>query len=144
MFWMSRPTASKPRWAKKIRLRRPCFPACTCRWPSFSPPEPKAQKSTIKDHIMAQHPDHQAANQPRDNVLPVDPHKSPNQAGHASASTEAHRAEAPDAVRCHILTVSDTRTEATDRGGALIRELLEAAGHRLVGYQIVRDEMPSI
>jgi molybdenum cofactor biosynthesis protein B len=88
---------------------------------------------------MAQHPEHQAANQKIDNVLPErDP------AGDRSTSTQQHRAEAPGKIRCFILTVSDTRTAEDDRGGALIRELLEAAGHELVGYQIVRDEEVAI
>ncbi|MDF2441680.1 MAG: molybdopterin adenylyltransferase [Abditibacteriota bacterium] len=86
---------------------------------------------------MAQHPEHQAANQKLDNVLPEQP-------GQRSASTEQHRSEAPEMVRCFVLTVSDTRTEADDRGGALIKELLQAAGHELVGYRVVRDEMDAI
>src|ERR1043165_7718774 len=64
--------------------------------------------------------------------------------GHRSASTESHRAEAPDAVRCFVLTVSDTRTLETDRGGALIQQLLEEAGHRVVGRHIVKDDAASI
>jgi molybdenum cofactor biosynthesis protein B len=86
---------------------------------------------------MAQHPDHQAANQKLDNVLPT--YDNPT-----STSTAEHRAEAPDIVKCFILTVSDTRTRETDKGGALIRDLLEADGHQLVGYQVVRDEADAI
>src|SRR3982751_5891443 len=55
-----------------------------------------------------------------------------------------HRATAPTAVRCAILTVSDTRTEATDTGGAAIIALLEAAGHIIVERTIVRDEPSEI
>ena len=51
-----------------------------------------------------------------------------------------HRAQAPAAVRCAVLTISDTRTEATDTGGAAIVSLLEAAGHTVTGKTIVRDE----
>ena len=86
---------------------------------------------------MAQHPEHQAANQKLDNVLPDQP-------GQRSASTQEHRAQAPDRVKCFVLTVSDTREEADDRGGALIKELLQAANHELVGYHVVRDEIDSI
>jgi molybdenum cofactor biosynthesis protein B len=43
-------------------------------------------------------------------------------------------------VACYVLTVSDSRTPATDTGGAAIRELLEAAGHTITGHDIVRDE----
>jgi len=45
-----------------------------------------------------------------------------------------------ESVACAIITVSDTRTAETDQSGALIRELLVKAGHRVVGYEIVRDE----
>lgn len=62
----------------------------------------------------------------------------------ASASTEAHRAEAPQNVRVFVLTVSDTRTPETDSGGALIREILQNARHEIVGSQIVRDDTNSI
>jgi molybdenum cofactor biosynthesis protein B len=46
----------------------------------------------------------------------------------------------PAAVRCAVLTISDTRTEATDTGGAAIVSLLEAAGHVVAEKTIVRDE----
>jgi molybdenum cofactor biosynthesis protein B len=39
-----------------------------------------------------------------------------------------------------VLTVSDTRTEATDTSGRAIAELLTAAGHVVVGRAIVKDE----
>ena len=91
---------------------------------------------------MAQHPEHQASNQKLDNVLPVRPDLA--QDGHASESTEAHRAQAPRSVHCFIITVSDTRSQADDRGGALIREILREAGHAVAGSQIVRDEKHDI
>jgi molybdenum cofactor biosynthesis protein B len=40
-----------------------------------------------------------------------------------------------------LLTVSDTRDEASDRSGALLRELAETAGHRVVAKEIVRDDV---
>ncbi|MFN3648826.1 MAG: molybdenum cofactor biosynthesis protein B [Armatimonadota bacterium] len=59
-----------------------------------------------------------------------------------SESTQQHRAAAAERgpVACAVLTVSDTRTPETDTSGQLIRERLEAAGHRVVFYQIVKDE----
>jgi molybdenum cofactor biosynthesis protein B len=39
-----------------------------------------------------------------------------------------------------VLTVSDTKTAETDTSGALIRQLLASAGHRVTGSAIVRDE----
>lgn len=47
---------------------------------------------------------------------------------------------APSAVRCLVITVSDTRTAATDRSGPLAAELLQAAGHTVAGREIVPDE----
>jgi molybdenum cofactor biosynthesis protein B len=44
------------------------------------------------------------------------------------------------AVRCAILTVSDTRTEATDTSGQTIRNLLTAAHHPIASYTILKDE----
>jgi len=55
-----------------------------------------------------------------------------------------HRASAPASVRCAVLTISDTRTEQTDTGGAAIVSLLEAAGHVVVEKRIVRDEPDAI
>jgi molybdenum cofactor biosynthesis protein B len=51
-----------------------------------------------------------------------------------------HKASAPRSLGCWVLTISDTKTEETDTSGALIRDLLSAAGHRVVGSTIVRDE----
>ncbi len=51
-----------------------------------------------------------------------------------------HRAEAPASVRCFVLTISDTRTEATDTGGRAIADLLTAHGHHVTARRIVRDE----
>ncbi len=52
---------------------------------------------------------------------------------------DQHRAAARRAA-CAVVTVSDTRTEATDTSGARIRDLLVEAGHRIVAYDIVPDE----
>jgi molybdenum cofactor biosynthesis protein B len=43
-----------------------------------------------------------------------------------------------------VITVSDTRTPESDTGGALVAELLEAAGHPVAGREIVRDEPEAI
>ena len=39
-----------------------------------------------------------------------------------------------------VITVSDTRTEETDKSGKLISDLLTGRGHKVVRYQVVRDE----
>lgn len=51
-----------------------------------------------------------------------------------------HKAAGPAGVSCYVLTVSDTRTEATDTSGLAIAELLAGAGHRVAGHRIVKDE----
>jgi molybdenum cofactor biosynthesis protein B len=55
-------------------------------------------------------------------------------------SAGEHKAQAPAAVGCFVLTVSDTRTPENDTSGLAIRELLAAAGHIVTGHAIVRDE----
>jgi molybdenum cofactor biosynthesis protein B len=55
-------------------------------------------------------------------------------------SAHAHREAGRRSVACAILTVSDTRTTETDTSGRRSRELLEAAGHRILAYSIVPDE----
>jgi molybdopterin adenylyltransferase len=57
-----------------------------------------------------------------------------------AATAREHKATAPTSVACYVLTVSDTKTPETDTSGAVIRELLTAAGHRVAGSSIVRDE----
>jgi molybdenum cofactor biosynthesis protein B len=57
-----------------------------------------------------------------------------------SESLRQHHAEAPASLAVAVVTVSDTRNVETDTSGARIVELLEAAGHRVVGRDIVPDE----
>ena len=52
----------------------------------------------------------------------------------------SHRADAPSSVRVFVLTISDTRSEATDTSGAAIVEALTAAGHTIAGRKILRDD----
>src|SRR2546426_1561411 len=54
--------------------------------------------------------------------------------------TEKHRALSPRRVSVFVVTLSDTREEATDTSGAAIRAALEAAGHTVAGGRIVREE----
>jgi len=58
----------------------------------------------------------------------------------SDATPREHKATAPKTVGCFVLTVSDTKTAETDTSGKLIRDLLTAAGHRVVDSRIVRDE----
>jgi molybdopterin adenylyltransferase len=64
--------------------------------------------------------------------------------GHAemTISSEEHRrkAHARGPVRVGIVTVSDSRSVASDENGAYLRGAIEAAGHEVAGYRVVRDE----
>jgi len=60
------------------------------------------------------------------------------------SAADAHRADAPAAVRCFIVTISDTRTGATDTSGAAIVSLVGAAGHAVSGRTIVKDDAAAI
>lgn len=53
---------------------------------------------------------------------------------------EDHKHDAPHAVRVFVVTASDTRGEAEDVSGALLRRSVVAAGHALAGYRIAKDE----
>lgn len=55
-----------------------------------------------------------------------------------------HKSHAPKVVRVFVLTVSDTRTEQTDEGGRLARQLVEAAGHVVAGSAIVKDDPQAV
>src|SRR5262245_26590347 len=48
------------------------------------------------------------------------------------------------AVGIAVLTVSDTRSLADDRSGDILTERIAAAGHRLAGRALVRDEVDRI
>lgn len=43
-------------------------------------------------------------------------------------------------MRCVVLTISDSRTIATDTSGSAIVRMLEEAGHTVVDRRLVRDE----
>jgi molybdenum cofactor biosynthesis protein B len=60
--------------------------------------------------------------------------------GTPASTPEEHKAHAPRSVGCFVLTISDSKTPETDTSGRLIRELLAAAGQRVTGSAIVRDE----
>ncbi len=51
-----------------------------------------------------------------------------------------HRRAGLRSVPCAVLTVSDTRTEATDGSGAYLRAALARHGHVVVDYRILKDE----
>ncbi len=55
-------------------------------------------------------------------------------------SVEEHKAKGKRSLRCFVITVSDTRDEATDTSGQSLKNLLAAEGHQIAGYRIVKDE----
>lgn len=59
-------------------------------------------------------------------------------------SVDEHRAAAPETIRCAVLTLSDTRTEATDASGRFIREALVAEGHVVADVRILPDDPVAI
>lgn len=59
-------------------------------------------------------------------------------------SAKDHRDTAVARVACAVVTISDTRTEATDRSGDLIAARLEAAGHHVAIRHLVRDDPEAI
>jgi len=63
--------------------------------------------------------------------------------GHQEHEQRA-QAELSPSIRCGVITISDTRTPATDTSGAAICALVEAAGHTVTRYQLVKDEPDQI
>jgi len=55
-------------------------------------------------------------------------------------SVTQHQESAPKSISCAVLTVSDTRTLETDKGGALVAQLLTTAGHSVAEREITPDE----
>ena len=51
-----------------------------------------------------------------------------------------HHAQAPQTLRVAVVTISDTRSIETDTSGALIVEMLEAAGYSIGDRAILQDE----
>lgn len=59
-------------------------------------------------------------------------------------SVEQHRGEAPRALRFAVITISDTRDAASDRGGPLLVDGVSRAGHQVTWREIVKDERAAI
>ena len=57
---------------------------------------------------------------------------------------DEHKSNAPTAIGCAVITVSDTRTLETDTGGQTLIERLESAGHVVVQREIIPDEPTSM
>lgn len=55
-------------------------------------------------------------------------------------SVHQHKKEAPKKVNCQVITISDTRTQETDRNGNMIIHMLEENNHIIRNYGIVIDD----
>ena len=55
-------------------------------------------------------------------------------------SVAEHHALSPTHVSCFVLSMSDTRTAAQDTSAQAIVDLLEVAGHSVVGRALLKDE----
>ena len=67
-------------------------------------------------------------------------HGSGHHSSHAKPSHVQHKEGGHLSIGCMVVTCSDTRTPDTDTSGALIRDLLQQQGHKVLVYQIVKDE----
>jgi molybdenum cofactor biosynthesis protein B len=63
---------------------------------------------------------------------------------HHDEESRAHHEHDGVSVGVYVVTCSDTRTVATDDGGALVRALALQAGHTVVGSDIVKDDVAQI
>lgn len=61
-----------------------------------------------------------------------------------SHSMREHKAHAPATVSAFVVTCSDTREAASDESGRALCDGLEAAGHTLSGYKVVKDDPEAI
>ncbi|MGQ4809293.1 Molybdenum cofactor biosynthesis protein B [Candidatus Entotheonellaceae bacterium PAL068K] len=59
-------------------------------------------------------------------------------------SHQEHRQQASDSVRCAVITVSDSRTAATDTSGQFMQKALRCGGHQVSAYSIIKDEPDDI
>ena len=55
-----------------------------------------------------------------------------------------HKKNAPKIVKIGVISVSTTRTEATDESGGWIKKYAIKEGHEVVFYQVVPDDIYSI
>jgi len=58
----------------------------------------------------------------------------------STPSHREHKEKASQRIACGVITVSDTRTEETDKSGKLILDLLAASGHTANAYHIIKDD----
>jgi molybdenum cofactor biosynthesis protein B len=59
-------------------------------------------------------------------------------------AVDEHKAHAPKSVKVGVITISDSRTEATDESGKILKQLLLDAGHKILFTAVVKDEAKAI
>ncbi|MDZ7636949.1 MAG: hypothetical protein U5J83_01615 [Bryobacterales bacterium] len=57
----------------------------------------------------------------------------------SSAAAHHRQSAAQGAIRLAVVTVSDTRTPETDKNGPWLKQQIEAGGHKLVDYRLVKE-----
>lgn len=57
-----------------------------------------------------------------------------------SGVVDQHRREGATGIGCAVVTVSDTRTLETDRGGPEVCRWLESSGHQVIARHLIPDE----
>ena len=57
-----------------------------------------------------------------------------------SQSVQDHKSDPVESIGIGVVTISDTRTLETDRGGSLIIQLIDQAGHEVMRREIIPDE----
>ncbi len=57
---------------------------------------------------------------------------------------KGHKKHSLPNISFSLVTVSDTRTKENDESGKIIIKLIEKAGHRVVEYGIIKDDMEMI
>jgi len=61
-----------------------------------------------------------------------------------SQAVEQHKSGPAEQLGVCVVTISDTRTLETDRGGALVVELVEQSDHQVIRREIIQDEPQAI
>ena len=95
------------------------------------------------EHDAHAHDEHQQAAETEEHAH--DEHRQGEDA--ALSSPDEHRragAEQFPSIECAVITVSDSRTELTDKSGAIIQSMLQEAGHEVVGYRLVKNDAQQI
>jgi molybdopterin adenylyltransferase len=59
-------------------------------------------------------------------------------------SSEEHKQQAPKALRCVIITPTDSRDATSDASGDLMAELLQGAGHQIAGRHLLPNDTAAL